>query len=532
MTKVSRLSPELSAIFTEFSLTNYLRHAREVGRNAVEPRRRRALCELYNRLHSQLAMAPTLSSVDDATLRFAIDFLSIENAIQANSQPRYSAYTNMRILDRYIGVGSTLTADEILFRCRLSLCIIGRDWLQYESRAFEAAAKGRPPRKGFNSELVQIRTQKLYALQRQLEHQGAPVVRPLEDISASPEDWVHYATDGEGLAGVAHATIMPQSTWHDEYLFLRAIHLSEICFWAIITCVRAAISKSSSKQFSETAMYLREGAFFAECLVSVLNAFKTMPYESFADGFRQLTGDSSAIQSEKYHYLELITRGVNSTKREIIESYPELGWLRGWVPPGDTMLKDIVQAALESTSVSVRTVGMEAFFLERALQKWRNVHLGVVLKYLPKGELGTGRQSIHYLRRTYKDPEVGFDCQRHWAGNWCIFAPTLVRGEGVLVSALRISGLSYDGVRRCREANGDMFNEALKRVNPVRDRAFERYERVFSEYGHPFPLGSRLDALRKTGCHDGDDLEMLMSGFQLAMGVLAGGITQARYASQ
>jgi tryptophan 2,3-dioxygenase len=530
---MSTLSPILSQILQPFPLTDYLSTCSETGRKDVEPALREDLHRTFKVLDAIIDTGPNLSKLDWNVLNLAHDFLWAESELAQNPTPRYPIYTNLRVLDRYIGVRSYLPVSKLWTRCRHALTIITRDWLEFERQALDLNNAKKPTRTGFSPTRVAERIKKLATILDNLENGHTPVVPKLGAVPVAPYpvDWGYYANELDGLAAVAHATALPQSLWHDEYLFLRTIHLNEVCFWAIINGIRAATNAFRLRNYGATSEALKQATFFANLLESIFDVFKTMPYESFFDGFRIATGQSSAIQSEKYQHLEIISRGLNHNKRRAVGSHPELSWLRNWLPPEDCTLQGLVAEVANSAEGELAGIEQDAFRLDRALLTWRNLHLGIARHYLPREAQGTGNEGIPYLENIIRDPippfrktdnklPQGAEAQEEM--RWFMCSPHANQA----VPKMRMIGIKLERVLvaavrgRIDSKKGD-FVQAIQTSSPARERSFDIYEKEFAKHGKSFPLKGQLSSTRKKGLPE-DPIRALLLGLELSTGVLMG----------
>src|SRR5690606_30849541 len=113
-----------------------------------------------------------------------------------------------------------------------------------------------------------------------------------------------YALDTSHAASLMFVTALPQTKEHDEYLFLRTIHISEVCFWGILTSILSSMESIKNKDFDSAKSHLQTGVAFADILVPLFQAFKTMSPEHFTN-FRDATGNASAIQSRTYQLVQI-----------------------------------------------------------------------------------------------------------------------------------------------------------------------------------------------------------------------------------
>jgi tryptophan 2,3-dioxygenase len=188
----------------------------------------------------------------------------------------------------------------------------------------------------------------------------------------------------------------------------------EVCFWAITSSVREAAHLTRSDDWEKAVLTLKQANAFGMLLIPLFRAFKTMPISSFKDGFRAETGDSSAIQSEKFQTLDFITRGFSASKVNALSQIPGFEQIVNWDPSEHHLLQTIFDMTNESEDHTYLDLRSECIELDLTLRSWRGDHLGIVRSYLGIDTLGTGGESYRYLRGTYKDPE-GLIAARHLA---------------------------------------------------------------------------------------------------------------------
>jgi tryptophan 2,3-dioxygenase len=384
-------------------LTSYLQELRQTGRKRLPAGRRKGFAGLFEEIKAISDSSPNLSSNEYATIQFVSDFCEGENFLSKGLPPRYTTYTNLAIVDRFIGVRSRWTLGRTFSRCRVALALLARDWLEYEQSQFlnqETAGDG------FDARTVSNRIRSLKGLKEALLTEDVPHVNELTE--AIPPtfslDWEYFACSQGGAAGFLHGTSLPQSRYHDEYLFLRTLHLSEVCFWAIICGLNGAADFLRKGDWQNATACLKEANVFAGHLQPVFKIFKTMAFESFAPGFRDDTGDSSAIQSEKFQLIDLLVRGYNDAKRSELAGVSEHAQVAKRQPLVEDTLPGMFDAARNARDASAKEFMDQCIELDRQMKAWRGEHLGIVKHYLGISAVGTGGKGYDYLHNTFRDP--------------------------------------------------------------------------------------------------------------------------------
>ena len=198
-----------------------------------------------------------------------------------------------------------------------------------------------------------------------------------------------------------HLTALPQSAWHDEYLFLRTIQCSECCFWGVMTGVIGAMEEAKLGRLQHATELLNQASGFARFLIPLFDAFKTMPTEAFRE-FRDDTGDASAIQSRTYQQMQIFTQGLDERKIHFIAAVPENVDLLLMGHPNFIHLGKLIQLLDQSPQLpGLAQFKVATQELDDALFRWRQIHLGIAKRYL--GDLmGSGATpGFTYLKSHY-----------------------------------------------------------------------------------------------------------------------------------
>lgn len=519
------------------SLSEYIRGSRETGRAKVDGSSRSDLVLTLERVALVYATAANLNHEEERLSQLVGDILSSERALLDDRTPRYPVYTNIAILNRFIGVYSHVSIQDTWTKCRRALAILCDDWLAFERHALECYERNKKgsaeaPGINFQENNVRQRIEGLELLCSFVTRVDRPTIPPVSagPSAKHPTDWLYYAIEHDGAVALAHLTALPQSTYHDEYLFLRTLHLSEVCLWAIITGVRAATQSHARNEFGVTLFALKECNFFAEFLVRALSVFRTLPIESFFDGFRVDTGDSSAVQSEKFQHLEIISRGLSEEKRSALRTKKELSWLADWRPGPEATLVGLLNAVEQSNFEAAPSVRAELFRLDRSLQSWRNIHLGIARKYLPKGTVGTGEEGVTYLERHYQTPGIFADPEVENTASTknSISENALVTSAdfyGLRVGFIIARNVPAQALIETTQAIGEQTKERLKDLSSDKNYAlsklFRYYDPIFAKYGKPFPLKRKLQEAMKSGLPERPIPKLVLS-LELSTGLLMG----------
>ena len=92
------------------AISDYLLACREHGRQNIPLAMREEASALYTLTSDLRNTTSKLSLEVRRALELANDFLFAEHYIKHHPVPRYTSYTNLRVLDRFLGVGTQIRA--------------------------------------------------------------------------------------------------------------------------------------------------------------------------------------------------------------------------------------------------------------------------------------------------------------------------------------------------------------------------------------------------------------------------------------
>lgn len=522
------LEEETLGKLKNFSLDQYLSDCRIFGRENLDPKLRERASQLYEAIRVLRRVSSSFSYEIDKTLEFAEDFLWGEHFIFTNPEPRYVAYTHLKVLDRFLLVGKQRPIPDILERCHAAIAILVRDWLEYEMNASTFPEIRGAEVINFVHEKVQERIRGLNLL-RQLTAEFVkapiPIIHPLGEktFHSFPCDWVYYAVQSEGVLALAHATGLPQTKYHDEYMFLRTIHISECCFWGVITAVQASMERVHKNDLSSAAEYMREAAKFGSVLVKLFSIFETMPVESFFHGFRPSTGNASAIQSRKYQYMEILVRGFSKEKADALRSKKDVADIANVALDREQTLVGLIEQLGDDPKSDAVNASIER--LQSYLLQWRTKHLGIARRYLPPSTKGTGDEGVPYLESNYRTPmpvpiaHVGI---AEVSSTRFTMTPAFqIVAEGCTFAWIEIENLSFEEVGRIATERRDKLLEHFNTSRRKLEHHFSIYQTLFSEHRHVSPLGKQLDRVLAEGLEPVNILASTGS-FLIALEMLTG----------
>lgn len=182
-----------------------------------------------------------------------------------------------------------------------------------------------------------------------------------------------------------------RSDKHDEHIFLRSVLACELIFFMIRWVTRQAISVIDLDR-SEFFFRMNQLVDCSDLLSGIFHALKTLSPELFL-GFRDATGDASAVQSLNYHLMELAVYGYDERKEETFTKFAHLDRISD---PRLRALRSLQDVAMASADPEV----VDAFNrFERQLLVWRGRHYGFGRTYLPDMKGSGGTEGAGYLKR-------------------------------------------------------------------------------------------------------------------------------------
>ncbi|MDG4794991.1 tryptophan 2,3-dioxygenase family protein [Micromonospora sp. WMMD1082] len=195
-------------------------------------------------------------------------------------------------------------------------------------------------------------------------------------------------------------TMLPVSTVHDEYLFIRTLQAFELCFAQLavdLTAVRTAVGDNrlpaAGNRLCLAATLLRETA-------PMWSLLATMQPEAF-HAFRENTDGASAIQSRAYKLVESLCRTPDPQRLHSV-AYRSVPDVQARIRGGHASIDDTLDAIRADQHVIASTPtladGMRQF--TAALRQWRRTHHRLAVRMLGTETTGTGATpGTPYLRQ-------------------------------------------------------------------------------------------------------------------------------------
>jgi tryptophan 2,3-dioxygenase len=216
------------------------------------------------------------------------------------------------------------------------------------------------------------------------------------------------ALEPNGTSIVRWLLVFPQTPCHDEVAFLRSILLAECLYWGTLLFVQRALCAIHLGERRVALALLRAGTRFAAPLIHVFHVVRIMPPAHFL-GFREATGDASAVQSRSWQLLDVHMYGVLAEKVPVLGRVPEVRDVLRFANPTFVPLVRVIER-LDGTGVDAElctTIGE----LDRKLRAWRKFHERQLAgrqdpAYLPEQAPGTGGTLGYAYLASHRPPRA------------------------------------------------------------------------------------------------------------------------------
>lgn len=228
------------------------------------------------------------------------------------------------------------------------------------------------------------------------------------EFSRNPEwdnfnDITDFAKQENKIAGFIKFSCFPITEYHDEYTFIRTIQISELCFLSLKHLVNNIINNIKVNKVAAAEKLVEEASMYIDILYNIFKVLKTMPIKPVNNfmHFRDYTGNASAIQSKNYQEFEILLYGIKSAKREIYDRIPNLNYLKIYedIKFGHNLLTVIQEYKIEEYP----SLNESLLKFDKKILKWKALHLGFALSYLPPSIIGTGStEGASYLKKIFK----------------------------------------------------------------------------------------------------------------------------------
>lgn len=392
-----------------FDVARYVHAVRETGRDRLDSALRERMAELYTDLQRLLSREPeAVTATLRPTVRFAELVLQSEWRLAHPGDPlgevdwlrglpidvpgkRYLAYANLRVLNTALGTRWHRSDHAVERQCLDAIDQLVDSWLNYELRTRDGVERW------CSDEITAPRglDDRIGRLQELRRH---PVPPP---PAQPPRRWTGYLGRDGRPAVLEYLVNLPQSTMHEENAFLRIIHLIEATTWAMLGRVIAATHWLRTGGWVQAGVCLSRASSFADAQLAYLMVLRrTMSIEHFL-GFRESTGDASAVQTLSGQLLHIHLIGAHPRKIEALSAVPENTYLLLYYDPAFVPLRRALHLVPPGSAGDVFPAAKR---LDDTLFRWRRVHLGLAHRYLPDQADGTGGTSgAGYLQAFYAD---------------------------------------------------------------------------------------------------------------------------------
>jgi len=519
------LRNSISNFLSQIPLHEYISEVHGVGRLHLSREIKEKMASPFQQIENLLETSVNLNAHEYKTLKFARNFCDAANQLNIDPLARYPAYTNLRVLDEYLGVNSRLSLQETFERCRLATRLLLRDWLEFEQNSY--SLEGSYHKKGLDTRAVAKRILLLREFEREFPTGNVPHIAGRDFPKPSGYDtyWDYFACEHDGAASLIHGTCLPQSIWHDEYLFMRTTHITEVFFWGIISGLRGASKLISDGNLAEAIVCIGESNLFTEKLSTLYKIFNTMPVESFAEGFRGETGNSSAIQSVKFQTIDLLARGFSLKKVEALKMHQDHTELLEWDPDPSMTLSGMLQITDSIGSSEAGRFRNECEKLSKNLMNWRGTHMALVTKYLSIDVAGTGGEGYNYLMDVKDTPlDIHRDDSPHeekTESQWITVSDLAGSNPNTTIAALKVKGLTTGMLLEIAKGLEEEIIDWIAENSPKIDSDFSRYDQIFAKHGMEFPPKAQKLQFQKEGIYDNKIANLVVS-LEIKFGLLLG----------
>jgi tryptophan 2,3-dioxygenase len=378
---------DIASRLLDFELDDYVAALWAEGRAHLSASRRQEASELYDEIVRLRRLESYIPRNLDDVLELAERFLYPEWFAARVPKPRYRTYTNVSVLNWYLDTVHRTPYQRIWERCAAAIRILLNDLFLFEVNSLAGLESRNAD--SFDSAICRERVQQLRPLYTALSRNDLAAPHLIVD---DPQSWSQYVSPAGMDYALVRLTAFPQTTEHDEYLFLRTIHISECCFWGVLTSALATVECIKRGDLRTAVRCLPVALPFAGLLTPLFQMLKTMPPEHFRR-FRDATGDASAVQSRTYQLMQIALLGANPDTINLIAGTSDLEELSAYDHPSFTSLAHLMAKIDPSTSSTTQVLHDSASALDKELRKWRTLHIGIARNYLADVPAGTGGTS-------------------------------------------------------------------------------------------------------------------------------------------
>lgn len=383
---------------TELNLSDYVAAQRRAGRSGLDSAFVQQWADRYRALASWSKdgrLSPELAAAVELLREITYPMAMQERS----SIPSYYPYTCVNILDWYMG-NSGEDFEELKRKSVLGIVALSLDVGRFEMHSLI----GCEPFQGlkFEPEFALNRIRLLGDVYTATTRLSVRIPNSSTQLPHAPRAYdtvIEYATEPDRISALVYFSCMPQTQNHDEALFLRSIHMGELCFYGIRIAVEQAKEAIRQKAFANARGFLEQAVAFTEVLRQVFRLLRTMPPEHFHD-FRASAANASAVQSANFQLMDVHLFGLSEHKVALFQRIPHLNNLLRHSPRGFDCLRDLLLTVPQNGNAGdAASLIKTARQLDSKLLTWRGLHVGFARQYLTDEGIGTGGTSgAKYLK--------------------------------------------------------------------------------------------------------------------------------------
>jgi tryptophan 2,3-dioxygenase len=331
--------------------------------------------------------------------------------LQPGETVSYYSYTDVGIIDWYL-LPAHAPFRAMKHRSLKGIFSLLHDLLQFEAQSLTGIEERNQEQ--FDREAVHQRIDKIKEAVGECRKafDSAELAWPSRPYQTEEYDTLEgYVTEPTRLSGLVYLTCFPQTRCHDEVVFLRTIHIGELCFFALRVTLIESIENLRRGLLEAATRSLGQAEAVAAVLDRTFRVQDTMPPEHF-HAFREYTERGSAVQSRNYQLLDIYYRGVDRRKLEVYKQTNSLADLSLFAHDSFVSLRRLLEDPRSQALDGWETVRSAAKQLDVQLLKWRGLHLHFAIKYLgrpaPSGAAGLiaatgGTAGFPYLRQFLRE---------------------------------------------------------------------------------------------------------------------------------
>lgn len=326
----------------------------------------------------------------------------------------YDSYIGSSIIEQVMSCPSMTFEEAWRERTRQIVALVA-DVVRFECLTY----LGEMPRQSAHLVSKRLGCKRIRGGVHALKTFGAAVPELLRD-SGLDEVSVEWKTTDEAddpllrrTAGVAHViidrvpddtrqmialTMLPVSTDHDEYMFIRIVQAFEMMFVMLANGFRETIHRLTEKRMRDALDAIRAMTDTLHTSLSFFRVLNTMPSENFHE-FRDLTDGASAIQSRQYKWIEVLAAHP-TPKRIESEGFEPVPAVKNAYRQGLRNIEDAFEDCRRHLAPeSLAQCKTALLALDKQFVSWKRSHVNVVIRALGNVKGTGGTAGLVYLQR-------------------------------------------------------------------------------------------------------------------------------------